>query len=150
MPEICYGGTITFKPDYSLEQKERYINDFTKLLKPFLLYGGGTEYYIKISKEYHKVDGQDDFEAPHLHFVLYTTKALSPLRVRSITRFFNDVYGRSQFYRMTTLKTMSYCRYIQKDSERLFKATGKSHYYEQYLEDDGSKLKDILRDEDNF
>lgn len=148
MPEISYGGTLTFNPNYSIERKRKLIDEFPKRLASHLNYNvrvkmedgqrqiiiPDVNYYLAVAIEYHKVDGEDDLEAPHIHFILYSEKVLPMYRVRAISAMLKEVYGRSQFYRMTEMKTASYSRYILKDSDRLTEKLGYPHYYEMNLE----------------
>lgn len=130
MPDfVPYGGTITFDTNYCIKVKNGFIENFTNWLKEYLIFNKRSEYYIKVAKEFHKVDGIDDYEAPHIHFILYSKVTLSPMRVRAILKALTVYAGRSQFYRMTELKAQSYARYIQKDVGKL-----NCSYYEMYIE----------------
>lgn len=134
MPEFAYGGTITFDPNTLLEDKEKLIQQLPNRLSQHLSHKTN-RYYLCVSREYHKVDGEDDLEAPHLHFIVYSDGKIPKYRVSAINEMLKIVYGRSNFYMMTTLKTKSYSKYILKDCERLLELTGKSHYYETNLEE---------------
>lgn len=104
---ISYGGTITFHSHYSLEQKTYYIDNFIRIIQTHLLFNENSEYFIEISKEYHKVENQDDLEAPHLHFIITSYNPIAPIRIRAICKMLQELYGRSQFYRMTAMKTIN-------------------------------------------
>jgi len=93
------------------------------------------------------VDNQDDLEAPHLHFILYSTHGICKERYMGIQKMLRDRCGRSQFYKMTTMKTNDYYRYIQKDSQRLYDTLGISHYFEMNLE---KEWQTLVWDEDIF
>lgn len=140
MPEIGYIGTITFDPNLDTDKKNEKIEKFPKLLSQYLNWKGDRRYYLAVAKEYHKVDGQDDFDAPHLHFILYCESKLPAYRVRAIQSLLRDTCGRSTFHRATPLKTASYAQYIQKDFDRLLNITGIPHYFEMNLEEE----EDIL------
>lgn len=146
MPEIYYGGTVTFNSNYSLEKKNKLIMDFQDMLSQHLSHKAGRTYNIKVSKEYHKVEGENDPEAPHLHFILIADRLLANYRVRAISEFLKDKCGRSQFYRMTTMKYNSYSKYILKDVESNNEEFKQSHYYEGVL---SPPIRDIDL-EDNF
>lgn len=134
MPEFYYGGTITFDTNFNIGKKEKLISEFHKQLSRHLDFRKDTnEYQLIVTREYHKVDNQDDYEAPHLHFILISTRQLPKYRVTAVNEFFRHFYGRSQFYRMTTMKYHSYRKYIQKDCERLQKELSKPHYFETML-----------------
>lgn len=137
MPEILfyYGGTITFDSNYGLERKNKLIDNFHRALADHLCFVNN-EYYLVVTKEYHKVDGKDDFDAPHLHFTLTSQRQIPKYRVNSILRFLNSAYGRSQFHRMTKMKYISYLSYINKDCDRLLELTGQSHSVERMLYED--------------
>lgn len=136
MPEIAYGGTITFDSNMSIDKKEQKIYEFPVALSNLLGYSktGDTRYYLAVAREYHKVDGEPDPDAPHLHFILYSQHVLPMYRVRAINNLFRESYGRSQFYRMTPMKTVSYAKYIQKEVNANDVLFNKPHYYEMNLE----------------
>jgi hypothetical protein len=142
----AYNGTLTFDSDHSLEFKNKYIDKFPKLLSRHLLHNPDNEYYLVVCKEYHKVsfskvDVRDDFEAPHLHYILYSRKKIGPLRKRALLKFLKDSAGlMQQFYLMTKLKTEQWIDYIHKDCELNYKRSGKSHQYELYLEPEFDEL----------
>lgn len=125
----AYGGTITFHSNLSLEQKDRLMQLLTIKLSQHLRHSVNSRYEIVLVKEYHKVDGQDDHEAPHYHFILYTHFKLAYHRAKAIENMLKDNYGRSQFYLMTKLKRQSYERYINKDIEKNKEILGYEHIW---------------------
>lgn len=146
MPEIAYGGTVTFNPNFSLENKNRLIKEFDNVIAQHLSYKGDYYYRIAVAREYHKVKLQEegiqpDYEAPHLHFILYTQKPIAKYRVSAINEVLRLRYGRSQFYRMTSLKTIQYEQYIYKEVEKNDEVIHSiKHYYEKNLEEPETEI----------
>lgn len=139
MPEKCkyaaiaYNGTLTFKPYYTLEEKKRIIDKFPEMVTEYLRHNESSEYYLEYTIEYHKVGNEDDFEAPHLHFILYANKYLPRYRFQALLSMLNEI-GRSQLYLATNMKWEQYQEYIQKDSDRLLQMTGRYHHIIKRLE----------------
>lgn len=127
---VAYGGTITFHSYYLLEHKEKLIKEFTKDLSQSLRHSQSSRYLLQITREYHKVQGQDDYESPHYHFILYSRFKIAISRVIGIQKLLREKYGRSQFMHYTKLKTLQWKEYIMKDVERLTKELGTQHYNE--------------------
>lgn len=130
-----YGGTLTFDSNLNIDQKLKIINDFPFLLSKNLRHFTTSEYYLKYSIEYHKVGIESDPEAPHIHFILTTSKQLPGIWFRNVQSFLKEI-GRSQFYLMTMMKNKQYTTYIQKDVEEnnRMNYNGLYHYIELYLE----------------
>jgi len=127
MPEFTYIGTVTFDPEYSLDTKWKRIAE----LPEHLCHHFGTDIWITYSIEYHKVEGELDPEAPHVHFSIKTHKKCGTIRARAINEYLKERHGRSQFYLATQLKAKQWQKYIQKeikDSNKL--VPDKIHYYE--------------------
>lgn len=129
-----YIGTVTFDSNYSLEQKDKLIEELPMRLSKHLRHHNSSEYYMKWCREYHKVEGQDDFEAPHIHFMIESRRVINKCYVNSIREMLKCYYGRSDFSRATTMRANAYERYMQKDCDRLLQQTKKSHYWEMFLE----------------
>lgn len=135
MPEnFVYVGTVTFHSNKGLEEKQQLIDKFPSFLGQNLPFYKQSEYYLKFSIEYHKVEGMDDPEAPHIHFMLYSKLGLKNMWYNNVQHSLKDVYGRSQFFRATQLKAKSWEVYMNKDWERLDKMYGIPHYKEIYIE----------------
>lgn len=129
-----YIGTVTFDPNYCLGKKNKLIEELPMRLSKHLRHNKSSEFFMKWCKEYHKVEGEDDFEAPHIHFVLEAKRVLSKCYVNAIYEMLKFYYGRSSFSRATTMRANAYERYIKKDCDRLYEETGQPHYWEMYLE----------------
>lgn len=141
-----YGGTITFDSNMSLERKWHRINNIHNMLSEYLSFKGDKEYYLKYTVEYHKVEGRNDPEAPHVHFILYSSSVLPNYRLRSINEMLKKTCGRSQFYRMTSMKLASYEKYIQKDVESSDLEFQRPHSFEIYLEPNELDIYSLLID----
>jgi len=137
LPFFTYGGTITFSSDKDVHDKVRIIDKipklFSKLLPHNLQQPSKTQYYLTYSIEYHKVAGENDPEAPHVHFILYSHKKLPRYIMMKVEHNFKNMIGRFQFYILTTLKYHQYYDYIRKDIEDNNRIFQKEHFYEQYL-----------------
>jgi hypothetical protein len=133
MPEYTYGGTLTFNSNMEMEDKFKIIEMFPQIISGQLYHTLNSEYYLRYTIEYHKVDHQPDPEAPHVHFIILSNRGLHNTRVRSI-RLTLDEIGRSQFYRMTRLKYQSYLNYIQKEVEWNDAHFNRYHDFELRLE----------------
>lgn len=129
-----YLGTITFNGNTTPDRKLQKIDVFPSFLSSYLDFKRST-YTLDYSIEYHKVGNDDDFEAPHIHFILYADRQLPGYRYKAILNALCDKYGRSQFYIATKLKAVQYANYIQKDNVRLKDLTGQDHFFTLELQD---------------
>lgn len=139
MPEnqknFAYGGTITFMSHLDFPQKRRIILSLKDLFEK-ALWGVTSDLFLTTIVEYHKVSGVEDHEAPHIHFILYSSKRLFKYQFNSVVNLFNKSIGRTQFYLMTSIKTSQYLNYILKDIDincPLDNQQGYRHYLEYYL-----------------
>lgn len=130
-----YIGTITFKSEYDYKRKCKLIDTFYSRLAPYLDYKKSKEHFLEYSIEYHKVENQDDPEAPHIHFILYTPY-LPNYRYNAILSMFRDYYGRAQLINATTLKLRQWEKYLLKDVEQNEKLYNFKHYFKYHLTKD--------------
>lgn len=139
-----YGGTITFAGHWT--DTERKLKCITKIF-PTIFPQYIPDYYkakLKFTIEYHKVEQEDDPDAPHAHFILSTLKPINQGALQNILYHLQRTIGRSQLYYLTPKKYTSYSQYILKDvktNEHKYKFP---HYYEQLLfkEEPKEQLKD--------
>lgn len=127
-----YGSTVTFHSHYDYMQKRRLIENLPKYLIEFIR-PTTSGYTLRISIEYHKVENKDDYEAPHVHFILETPKRLPKYIFTPLLKYLSERCGRTQLFLMTDMKRESYEKYIQKDKVRLKEELGWEHYYELVL-----------------
>lgn len=114
MPKkVTYIGTVTFDGSHLPEKKFSMIKGFPKFIAGHLL--ESKEHELEYTIEYHKVGNIDDYEAPHIHYILYTTKPICKYRYRAILKALNEIYGRSQLMVATDMKLRQYASYIYKD-----------------------------------
>lgn len=112
----CMAGTLTFNSYYTLRQKtnrlKTIVPDFQQNVCFFRNFN--MEWMI----EYHKVDGEDDLEAPHVHFMVWIERPYQEREYRAVLAYLSKRYGRSQFFSCTGKKSKSYYKYMQKDREK--------------------------------
>lgn len=130
-PEVwyAYGGTVTFQPYFTFEKKVSIIKGFKQMFEN-LLWGSTNDYYLSYTIEYHKVEQQDDLQAPHIHFILYCNKPINKMYFRFILDGLKKI-GRSQFYLMTNLKRIQYENYIKKDLDKNNLLNTQQGYYHE-------------------
>lgn len=113
-----YCGTITFNGSYDYEKKLKAIESISKRLSTYLLFSKNNRYVFEQVVEYHKVDNVDDYESPHVHFILHGNFKICRSRYDAICKMLSDYYGRSQFYLASYLKYSKYSGYIMKDVKK--------------------------------
>lgn len=119
MPKkFAFIGTVTFNSYLTYETKCELIKEFPKFMSSYLLHNNRSNYQLHYTVEYHKVDNEDDPEAPHIHYILYTNTVMSRLRWTSLVKALQQFYGRSQLILATERKLNHYRQYILKDVEK--------------------------------
>jgi hypothetical protein len=68
--------------------------------------------------EYHKVDGIDDLEAPHVHFMIWIERPYNDRDYRAVLAYLSTYYGKCQYYCATGLRANAYLKYMQKDRKK--------------------------------
>lgn len=149
MPENVYIGTITFNQHYTFERKQNKIKALAKQISQFIDTSKTNKHQLVYTIEYHKVAEQDDYEAPHIHFIYYTDRYLTKLRFRALQSYLKDSYGRTQFYLATNLKRIQWETYIMKDVEKNNTALGYEHSFQfdlNQFQKQPSDLDDLISD----
>jgi len=134
MRQYNYIGTITFNSYHDIARKWRLVDDFANVFNKHLKHTLNSEYILTHSIEYHKVAGQDDPDAPHIHFILNANVKISKMYFTGIIKMFNEIYGRTQLYLATPMKLRQWTDYITKDVAFNDTNYNRSHYYETRLE----------------
>jgi len=111
-----YIGTITFNGNYELASKMKIISNLETIFQRQLDYSGNEirHFDFEYTIEYHKVENQDDYEAPHIHFSLLCQKKLSKIKYENLLYRLKQI-GRSQLYLATSTKYVNWKSYMLKD-----------------------------------
>lgn len=152
-PLYQYGGTITFAPHRDFNNKSAIINIFHNITFDTIQRNipnetwGSIQLALQFTIEYHKVENKDDYEAPHIHFILSTPRKLS----KDIFNILLDRYktiGRSQLYLLTSSRFNTYSQYIYKDTAQLEQLLHKPHHFQfNYTLTYDTSPPEILEDE---
>lgn len=116
-----YIGTVTFNGNLTFEKKKKLINSFPDFLSEYLRHTETSEHRLVYTIEYHKVcpgSKEDDYEAPHVHFILYSNYQIPGYAYRAVLKALKDYYGRSQMSLATSAKYIQWKNYIDKDVQK--------------------------------
>lgn len=144
-----YIGTVTFNSYHDTDKKWVLVKKFPELFSQHLRHSLDTEYILIHTIEYHKVGNEDDPEAPHIHFILESNRKIGKCYFNGITKMFQQIYGRTQFYLATKLKLRQWATYIVKDVQKNDTMHNTKHYYETRLENNvnHNEVDDFIDDE---
>lgn len=146
-----YIFTITFKGAYIYKQKWKKCIKLYEYLNRYLDVDGELAYSIEYHKR--KLDGKDNFTAPHLHGVLTTMKRIVPGKLEFLTDQLKKDYGRTQFFIQEDKEELQGWKdYVMKDVVKNEEHTGLQHYFVCHMVAKKNKkdIEDIFESDDEL
>lgn len=148
-PKFPYIGTITFHGLFDPDKKKQFITNLTKVFSRFMSFSAKRSYTLEYTIEYHKADMQDDFESPHVHFILMCSTQIQQSRAQGFLQYLKQIGSRNQFYRPSQLKLAQWKEYITKDTIRYELKLGYPHHFITKLEREDTRIEESFLPDDN-